>query len=70
MSLIMKSSPGDQLLTQGFTNKYLPSVLDLIITHQILNDLLCYSNKYDSCLCSNMGKLYILLSTFLILKYA
>ena len=55
-------------LTWGpnFIIKDLPSVLILIIADQILNDSLCCSNTYNWCLCRFMGKLYILLLTFLI----
>jgi len=52
----------DQFYNPGFTL----SELILIIADQILNDSLCCSYKYNWCLCRFIGKLYILLLTFLI----
>ena len=57
---IFKAIPGP-----NFIIKDLPSVLILIITDNILNDLLCCSNKYNRRLCRIIGKLYILLLAFL-----
>ena len=44
----------------------LPSVLILIIADHFLNESLCCSNQYNCCLCTCIGKLYILLLKFLI----
>ena len=49
-----------------FLIKDLPSVLILTIADQIVNDSLCCSYTYNCCLCRVIGKLYILLLTFLI----
>ena len=50
----------------NFIIKDLPSVLILIIADQMLNDSLRCAYKYNWCLCRFIGKLYILLWTFLI----
>ena len=54
--------PGLDFITMDF----LPSVLVLINANQILNESQSSSNKYISCLCRFIGKLYILLLTFLV----
>jgi len=49
-----------------FKNKDLPSVLILKIAYKSLNDSLYCSYIYHWCLCTCMGKCYMLLLTFLI----
>ena len=49
-----------------FIIKDLPSMLILIVAYQIINDSLCCPSKYNWCLCSFIGELYILHLTILI----
>ena len=62
MTSLNKLKPGP-----NFIFKDLPSVLILIIADQIPYDSMCCANKYNICLFTCIGKLEILLSTFLII---